>query len=751
LKHEKNLCAISLSNADKPQPKGLKKLPPTDRNNPTDKKLLSVALFLSVGKIFAFFAQIYLVMNQTVRKLVTLATFFVLLALLACRQRQSEHSESANVANEQLDFLNLDPKVEYVGDEDCALCHSEIFKSFKQTGMGRSFYLPSASNRIEDFAANNHAYDARRNLHYEAIAKGEEFFQIEYRLDEKGQRAHELARKIDYVIGSGNHGRTYLTEENGFLYELPLTWYTQKKKWDLSPGYEYVNYRFSRPITATCMNCHNSYAEYVAYSGNRYADVPHGIGCERCHGPGALHVEKRYSAKYSDSTKKAIDKTIVNPRRLPPDIQMDVCLQCHLHGEVGIFKPGKQKNVFRPGMRLQEVRSIFVIDNSSPSDLRVNSHGQRLASSACYIKSNGKLVCITCHNPHLPVKTVARGSFNETCASCHSLATLSQGKPRAQHDASGDCVACHMPQGKTSDVGHVNFTEHWIQKEPAAPQPVRAATAPKLKDFFGEKDAASDFRLGMAYLQFYDAANAGQGDFEQTLDLVRKGLLNDPTNEEGLYRLGLVYFQLRRWEEASQQFRALITSAPQHVLGHTQLAMALGQLGRHEEAVASYQAALQILPENAAALTELGHHYVQLSKSAEGLDCFQRASTAQPSYAPAHNALGEYAVYVQQDFAAAKQHFLRALRLDPDDVMALNNLGNVAMAFAQHTEARGYFERVLALNPKFVPAYGNLAHIYSSQGKIAEARSYLGRALQVDPQNARIKEMLAQLEANGKK
>lgn len=557
------------------------------------------------------------------------------LALSACRQQEGERSKSATVAAAvQPGFLNLDPNTEYVGDEDCALCHSEIFKSFKQTGMGRSFYLPAASGRVEDVTRNNRVYDARSNLHYEVIARGEELYQIEYRLDENKKRTHELARKIDYIVGSGNHARTYITEENGFLYEMPLTWSAQKKSWGMSPGFGYSNSRFSRPITASCMNCHNSYADYIPYSGNRYAEVSHGIGCERCHGPGALHVEKRYRTKFTEAAKKTIDSTIVNPRRLSPALQMEVCFQCHLQGVVGILKPGKRMNDFRPGMRLQEVRSVYVFDHLPAGDLRVASHSERLALSACYSESNGKLVCITCHNPHQPVKTVARSFFNETCVSCHSLATLSQGKPRAQHSAQGDCVACHMPQGKTSDVVHVNFTDHWIQKEPATQQTAGASTTPTLKDFFAEKDDGVDLRLGLAYLQFYDAAKVDQANFERALALVRNGLQNDPKNEEGLYRLGLAYFSRGRLEEASQQFRALITNAPQHALAHLQLAMVLHQMARREEAVASYQAALRLLPENAAALTQLGYLYVQLNKPEAALDCFQKASAAQPSYAP---------------------------------------------------------------------------------------------------------------------
>ena len=670
------------------------------------------------------------------------------LALFACRQKEGESLKPATVAvAEQLGFLNLDPKTQYVGDEDCALCHSEIFKSFKQTGMGRSFYPPSVSNRIETITSGNQVYDARSNLYYEAFAQGDELQQREYRLNEKGERVHELARKIDYVVGSGNHARTYLTSENGFLYEMPLTWYTQKKTWGLSPGFAYLNYRFSRPITAGCMNCHNSYAEYVPYSGNRYADVPHGIGCERCHGPGELHVEMRYRNKPADSTRGARDRTIVNPRRLPPNQQMDVCFQCHLQGLVGILKSGRRMNDFRPGMRLQEVRSVYVLDHLPVGDLRVASHGERLALSACYTQSNGKLVCITCHNPHQPVKTVARSFFNETCVSCHSLARL---KPRAQHNANGDCVACHMPQGKTSDVVHVNFTDHWIQKEPAVQQPARASAPPTLKDFFAEKDAAADLRLGMAYLQFYDAEYKDQAYFERALALMRNGLQSDPQNEEGYYRLGLAYFYRGRVEEALEQFRALIEVAPENALGHLQLAMVLHQMTRREEAVEAYQAALRLFPENAAALVQLGNLYLQMDKPDAALACFQKASAAQPNYAPAHNAVGEYFAYKRQAFATAKQHFLQALNLEPDHVPALNNLGVAAMAASDYAEAIKFFTAVLARDSKFVPAYGNLAFIYSLQGRNGEAKKYLNRALEVEPNNARLKAVLEQIEKSEK-
>ena len=41
-----------------------------------------------------------------------------------------------------------------------------------------------------------------------------------------------------------------------------------------------------------CIACHNAYPDFVLGSENKYTAIPTGIDCERCHGPGELHVEK---------------------------------------------------------------------------------------------------------------------------------------------------------------------------------------------------------------------------------------------------------------------------------------------------------------------------------------------------------------------------------------------------------------------------------------------------------------------------
>ena len=94
----------------------------------------------------------------------------------------------------------------------------------------------------------------------------------------------------------------------------------------------------------------------VPGSMNRFSKMPTGIQCERCHGPGKLHVEEKLAGIVVDTAKRA-DYSIVNPRRLPRDLQMDLCQRCHLQG-VAVLNEGKTFFDFKPGMRLSEVLNV---------------------------------------------------------------------------------------------------------------------------------------------------------------------------------------------------------------------------------------------------------------------------------------------------------------------------------------------------------------------------------------------------------
>ena len=141
------------------------------------------------------------------------------------------------------------------------------------------------------------------------------------------------------MIGSGNHSRSYLYRNSeGNLVEMPVSWYSEKGGyWAMSPGYDRANQQdFRRTIVNECFSCHNAYpqsAQPGRAPASRFADpvfgeqVPQGIDCQRCHGPGRAHAEAAGSGK---ATPETIRRLIVNPAELDRERQLETCMQCHL-------------------------------------------------------------------------------------------------------------------------------------------------------------------------------------------------------------------------------------------------------------------------------------------------------------------------------------------------------------------------------------------------------------------------------------
>ena len=119
------------------------------------------------------------------------------------------------------------------------------------------------------------------------------------------------------------------------------------------------------------MSCHNGFPLGEKYPDRRNVgesffpkDIPTGIDCQRCHGPGYSHVQAALSGKASP---EAMRHAIVNPARLSRDRQLEVCMQCHLETDSGltpneIRRYGKDLEAYRPG----EPLGLQVVFRSSP-------------------------------------------------------------------------------------------------------------------------------------------------------------------------------------------------------------------------------------------------------------------------------------------------------------------------------------------------------------------------------------------------
>lgn len=390
-----------------------------------------------------------------------------------CGEREAPEVRQPIAAWKPRDFSG------FVGSAACTECHQEIAERYRSHPMSRAMSLAASdADAIEDFAAGEVGFETSANRRYRVVKRDGKVTHHEIGLDPKtGEVLFDHAEEVTYAIGSGARGRTYVTVEEGRMYESPISWYSSQAKWDLSPGYPPENHpRFNREIGTRCLNCHcglpaeaiGGTVDFAVYPDPHVVEF--GIGCERCHGPGESHIAFQNRRKVE--TGLAGVDPIVNPIRLDPERRDDTCNQCHLLGEETVLREGRRNEEFRAGDRMGDIWSVFVhgseVDGAGAT--KAVSHVQQMNSSRCYVASRGKLGCVSCHDPHgLPSEAEAVGQYRRACLECHGSGSGCSEPETVRLAAQPDdsCVACHMPQLAANDIPHTSQTDHRILRRPA--------------------------------------------------------------------------------------------------------------------------------------------------------------------------------------------------------------------------------------------------------------------------------------------
>ena len=590
-----------------------------------------------------------------------------LLALSACDPNgdSSAVAESEDRTPSPL-FRNVADSIAYVGDAACVSCHADETGAYRERPMASSFHRWSNDARIET-VLDSALYHVPTGLHYEIEDVGGRLHQVEYVLGPGGKRLHELRRRMDYVMGSGAIARTYFTEENGRLFQLPLTWY-RTHGWDFSPGYELNNARFDRLLPDQCIACHSSYPEPIPFLEGKYAELRPGIGCERCHGPGALHVSERKTGATVDTS---YDNTIVNPSHLPIERRLDVCEQCHVHTPVTVLREGETAFSYIPSRRLADHVAFFKVSGG----IDIVSHADRLRQSACFIATRTTarpLECATCHNPH--ASTANAQSRNQSCFGCHDVSALQQRLSRSEsrpaHVPAADCVTCHMPRVRERGVPHGTFTDHWIrvvdERAPESTSTSARGGGRPIEPYYERDVNGSDARLYQAMGEVVYATQASDSRaLANAAAALEAALGADTTRGEARFFLGVAYEQLGRVDDAIRALERSVRADSSHPDRLRALALAYERAGRSASVIEPlYRRALSLQPALAWIRAEYADFLHAQGRAADAEREYRAAVAERPSLAVPWFNLGTLLLETERlrDASAA---FREAVRLDP--------------------------------------------------------------------------------------
>ncbi len=580
---------------------------------------------------------------------------------------------------------------EYVGSRACATCHPSTYESYQAVGMARSFNRIAGVQPIEDWTQDNTFYHEASDQYFEMSRRNGRYFQRRYKLDASENKIHSFEKEIDFILGSGNKERDYFyMSDAGELIQFPAVWYADAGAWGMAPGYDRPDHEgFSRRVEYRCFFCHNAYPDlpedWTRYEARRprfIADLPSGIGCERCHGPGREHVERASTG--SEPTQ--VRTSIVNPARLTRKLQLDVCMQCHLETSSSLLpdvvvKEGRGVFSYRPGEPLEDYVAVFDYPPEAGRDeFNIVHQAYRLRKSLCFTSS--EMTCTSCHDPHRVPEDPAT-FYKAKCLDCHPSADDCTETRVVRAENGDDCIACHMPERRTHDVVRATMTDHYIQRR----RPSGLLTG---------REEPTEFYTGP--LRFYL-----------------------PDDQEDLY-MGLALSRGADVPAGVGQLAAL-TQADEYdsVSPLYYLASGHQSLGRPSDAIRAYRRVLEIDSGFTEARYNLAIALIEQGNTAAAVPELEEVLRQDSGFADAHIALArargerlsgpmsrlDHLVLIE----TVRRHNLSALEIDPYHTVALNNLGLLEIEFDRLEEAAEYFERALAVDPNNETARTNLDRI----------------------------------------
>jgi hypothetical protein len=465
-------------------------------------------------------------------------------------------------------------------ENPCASCHPSEVKAFARNAMARSL---STSAPQPDGHLHHAQSDSEISVRHTPAGV------MIHRVTSRGLTAEY---PIAYAVGAGKVGFSYLISLPPYLFQSPVSYYSQSAIWDVTPGYEPERVLdFTHPISEGCIFCHSNTANLLPGTDNQFGQPAlSAISCERCHGPTQAHLQK------------PLPGSIVNPAKLSPAARDSVCEQCHLEGEVRILNPGKQWPDFQAGATLESVFSTYLTPTPASAGEKAVSHSEQLSLSRCARESAGRLWCGTCHNPHSSNPDRA-AEVRAACLNCHSSLISDR-----RHPPASECVSCHMPRIRPNNVAHAAITSHRIALPTSAPASSAKPIGGELTAWREPPPSLASRNLALALFQ----VGRSSQDWDQVYHSYQILSHLPQRDPQVLATLGSILLEQKHADLAVSLYRQALATEPRNARLSYVLGVALNAQGNQQAAISELRHSISLDPSSPDPYRKLSEIYDRL-------------------------------------------------------------------------------------------------------------------------------------------
>ena len=270
------------------------------------------------------------------------------------------------------------------------------------------------------------------------------------------------------------------------------------------------------------------------------------------------------------------------------------------------------------------------------------------------------------------------------------------------------------------------------------------------------------------------------GSYRDEITFLNRWVESDPGSAKAHHGLGQHLATGAKWNEAKQEFQQAVALAPDYAAAHNNLGSVLVVLQEDlEQAELHFMQALTINPEYTDALNNLAAVRTRQGNLDEAFSLYLRSLEIKPEAPRVHWEVGELYesrgdvesavahketslalgrpdadrhnhvgyLLLRRDPTRAREHFRRALEIDPDNPRPHNNLGILSAEAGELDDAAAHFERALRSDPDYAQAHVNLGNLLLLRDNPTLALAHLEQALELDPDSKSARESLDRANA----
>jgi tetratricopeptide (TPR) repeat protein len=229
---------------------------------------------------------------------------------------------------------------------------------------------------------------------------------------------------------------------------------------------------------------------------------------------------------------------------------------------------------------------------------------------------------------------------------------------------------------------------------------------------------------------YYFAMNMTRGTRDELVEAIK----GEPKNTDALLKLGELYYLVKNYDTAVFYINRSINADHDNAKAYFEKGMALKDLGDSANAVAAFQSAIEKDPKYFEGYIQLANIY-GAHKDALAVHYYTTALQLQPNDPKALYGLG---LFYQDmgDHVNARKTYNDLLKVDPQNVYAVYNLGFIALALENDPKtAQPFFDKAILMQPEYADALYMHGVCFEKMGDKKKAAADFNAVLLIEPEH----------------